>query len=164
MKLTSRGPALFAQTRVGRWGREFTIYKFRTMRVDAEKETGPVWATQDDPRVTKIGKFLRKTRLDEIPQLFNVIRGDMSLIGPRPERPHFVRNLSKTIPYYDARHAVRPGLTGWAQVRYQYGSDDEDARNKLSYELYYILHRSTVFYFAVLLETVKVVLFQRGSR
>ncbi|MHC4959721.1 MAG: exopolysaccharide biosynthesis polyprenyl glycosylphosphotransferase [Planctomycetota bacterium] len=164
VKATSRGPVLFQQTRVGRWGNEFTILKFRTMRVDAEKNTGPVFASQDDPRITPVGRFLRKTRLDELPQLINVVRGDMSIVGPRPERPYFVHNLSKSIPFYDARHAVRPGLTGWAQVRYSYGSDDLDARNKLAYELYYVVHRSTVFYFAVLLETVKVVLFQRGSR
>lgn len=164
VKLTSKGPVLFRQARVGRFGREFDILKFRTMRVDAEKETGPVFASENDPRITRIGHFLRRTRLDEIPQLVNVLKGDMSLVGPRPERPYFVRNLGRNIAYYDARHAVRPGLTGWAQVRYQYGSDDEDARNKLSYEFYYILHRSVVFYFAVLMETVKVVLFQRGSR
>jgi len=164
VKLTSKGPIFFKQTRVGRWGREFTVYKFRTMRVNAERESGPVFASRDDPRITRIGRFLRKTRMDEIPQLVNVFLGDMSLIGPRPERPYFVANLGRNIAFYHARHAVRPGLTGWAQVRYQYGSDDDDARNKLAYELYYILHRSAVFYFAVLLETVKVVLFRRGSR
>ena len=164
VKVTSPGPVLFRQVRLGRWGREFSIIKFRTMRADAEKESGPVFAQLDDPRITKFGSFLRRTRLDEIPQLWNVFMGDMSLVGPRPERPYFVRTLGQKIPFYDARHAVRPGLTGWAQIRYRYGSDDDDARNKLAYELFYILHRSPVFYFAVLLETIKVVLFRRGSR
>ena len=164
IKLTSKGPVLFKQTRTGRWGRDFSIVKFRTMRVDAEKETGPVFAQPNDPRITKFGNFLRRTRLDEIPQLWNVLKGDMSVVGPRPERPYFVRTLGRKIPFYDARHAVRPGVTGWAQIRYRYGADDDDARNKLAYELFYILNRSAVFYFAVLLETIKVVLFQRGSR
>jgi exopolysaccharide biosynthesis polyprenyl glycosylphosphotransferase len=164
IKLTSRGPVLFSQKRVGRWGREFSIYKFRTMRVGAEKETGPVWATEADPRVTRIGYFLRRTRLDEMPQLWNVLRGDMSLVGPRPERRYFVDVLSRQIPLYDARHSVRPGLTGWAQVRYSYGATEEDARKKLGYELFYILNRSLTFYFAVLLETIKVIVFRRGSR
>ena len=164
IKLTSKGPVLFTQTRTGRWGRDFAIVKFRTMRVDAEKDSGPVFTQQDDPRITKFGQFLRSTRLDELPQLWNVLKGDMSLVGPRPERPYFVRTLGHKIPFYDARHAVRPGVTGWAQIRYRYGADDDDARNKLAYELFYILNRSLVFYFAVLLETIKVVLFQRGSR
>ncbi|MHC4341228.1 MAG: sugar transferase [Planctomycetota bacterium] len=164
IKLNSKGPVLFKQTRVGRWGEDFNILKFRTMRVDAEKETGPVWAQEKDPRATLIGGFLRKTRVDELPQLWNVLRGDMSLVGPRPERPFFVDTLGKKIPLYDARHCVRPGVTGWAQIRYNYGGSEEDARNKLGYELFFVLNRSLTFYFAVLLETLKVVLFQRGSR
>ena len=164
IKLTSRGPAVYRQQRVGRWGTEFTILKFRTMHVDAEENTGPVWATADDPRVTRLGAFLRSSRLDELPQLVNIFRGDMSLVGPRPERKKFVDELKRQIPFYDARHAVRPGATGWAQIRYPYGSNIADAQRKLEYELFYIVNRSPTFYFAVLLETVKVVLFGRGSR
>jgi lipopolysaccharide/colanic/teichoic acid biosynthesis glycosyltransferase len=164
VKLTSRGPVLFRQRRVGRWGREFTIYKFRSMYADAEKHTGPVWATENDPRITPWGRFMRRARLDELPQLWNVLLGHMSLVGPRPERPHFVQNLRSTIPLYDARHSVRPGITGWAQIRYAYGANEEDARRKLGYELFYILHRSFTFYFTVLLETVKVLIFRRGGR
>ena len=164
VKLTSRGPILFKQTRVGRWGREFTLYKFRTMYADAEKHTGPVWATENDPRITPVGRFLRRARLDELPQLWNVLIGHMSLVGPRPERPYFVQTLRATIPLYDARHSVRPGLTGWAQIRYAYGANEEDARRKLGYELFYILNRSFTFYFTVLLETVKVLIFRRGGR
>ena len=164
VKISSRGPVFYRQTRVGRWAVPFTITKFRTMRADAEKETGPVWATQNDPRITMIGSFLRKTRFDEIPQLWNILRGDMSVVGPRPERPHFVEQLRQKIPLYDARHSVRPGLSGWAQIRYPYGSDIADAEKKLGYELFYILNRSTTFYFAVVLETIKVLLFCRGGR
>jgi exopolysaccharide biosynthesis polyprenyl glycosylphosphotransferase len=164
VRLTSPGPALYRQTRVGRWNREFGILKFRTMRVDAENMTGPVWAQKNDPRVTPVGRVLRRTRLDELPQLWNVLVGDMSIVGPRPERPAFVASLREEIPFYDARHAVRPGLTGWAQVRYQYGGSVEDARTKLSYELFYIFNRSLTFYCTVLLETVKVLVFQRGGR
>lgn len=164
IKLTSRGPVLYRQERIGRWGRPFTIYKFRTMRADAERETGPVWAKENDPRLTPVGGWLRRTRLDELPQLWNVLRGDMSLVGPRPERPYFVADLRGKIPLYDARHSVRPGVTGWAQIRYDYGATEEDARTKLGYELFYILNRSLTFYFTVLLETGKVILFRRGAR
>jgi len=164
VKVTSRGPIFYRQRRVGRWGREFTMIKFRTMKVDAEKETGPVWAQEDDPRLTPVGGMLRKLRLDELPQLWNVLRGDMSLVGPRPERRYFVEALRTRIPLYDARHSVRPGLTGWAQIRYDYAADENDARDKLSYELFFILNRSLTFYFTVLLETVKVLLFRRGAR
>lgn len=164
VKLTSRGPAIFTQVRVGLWGKEFKICKFRTMRVDAERETGPVWARDGDPRVTPVGRFLRGTRLDEIPQLWNVLKGEMSLVGPRPERPFFVRSLKEKIPLYEARHSVRPGLTGWAQIRYNYGATDEDAQIKLAYELFYILNRSGTFYFTCVLETLKVLLFRRGAR
>lgn len=164
IKLTSHGPVLFRQKRVGRWGKEFRIYKFRTMFVGAEITTGPIWARESDPRVTRVGRFLRRSRLDEMPQLWNVLKGDMSLVGPRPERRYFVDKLSKQIPLYDARHSVRPGVTGWAQIRYSYGATEEDARKKLGYELFYILNRSLTFYFAVLLETIKVLVFRRGSR
>ena len=164
IKLTSRGPILFKQKRVGRWGREFTMLKFRTMRVDAERDTGPVWAKVDDPRVTPVGGLLRRTRIDELPQLLNVFAGRMSLVGPRPERRFFVDSLREQVPLYDARHAVRPGITGWAQIRVAYGANVEDARNKLTYELFYIFNRSLTFYFTVLLETVKVLLFRRGGR
>ena len=163
VRLTSKGPALYSQKRVGRWGREFTIYKFRTMSVDAEQATGPVWAQANDPRITPLGRFLRKTRLDELPQFWNVLRGDMSLVGPRPERMKFVENLRVEIPFYDVRHAVRPGITGWAQIRYPYGSTVKDAKRKLEYELFYIANRSSAFYFAVMLETLKVILFRRGG-
>jgi len=164
VKLSSPGPVLFRQRRVGRWSREFMLLKFRTMVADAEKQTGPVWAQENDPRITSVGRFMRRTRLDELPQLWNVLMGDMSLVGPRPERGFFVDSLRERIPLYDARHSVRPGLTGWAQIRWAYGASEEDARLKLSYELFYILNRSLTFYFAVLLETVKVLIFRRGSR
>ncbi|MGH7162935.1 MAG: exopolysaccharide biosynthesis polyprenyl glycosylphosphotransferase [Planctomycetota bacterium] len=164
IRLTSGGPVLFRQERVGMWGRNFTMLKFRTMRHDAEEATGPVWATPEDPRITPVGRFLRVTRLDELPQLWNVLRGDMSLVGPRPERLYFVAGLRARIPLYDARHCVRPGVTGWAQIRYPYGASEDDAREKLTYDLFYIFNRSLTFYFAVLLETVKVLLFRRGSR
>ncbi|MFI5401476.1 MAG: sugar transferase [Planctomycetota bacterium] len=164
VKLTSKGPVLFSQPRVGRWGHEFPVRKFRTMVADAEKHTGPVWAQKDDPRITRVGRILRRTRLDELPQLWNVLKGEMSLVGPRPERRFFVDSLREKIPLYDSRHSVRPGLTGWAQVRVAYGASDEDARVKLSYELFYIFNRSLTFYFTILLETVKVLIFRRGGR
>jgi exopolysaccharide biosynthesis polyprenyl glycosylphosphotransferase len=164
VKVTSRGPVFFRQERMGRWGREFMLYKFRTMVADAERLTGPVWARENDPRITPLGRFLRRARLDELPQLWNVIKGDMSLVGPRPERRFFVESLREKIPLYDSRHAVRPGLTGWAQIRYAYAASDEDARQKLSYELFYILNRSLTFYFTILLETLKVIAFRRGGR
>jgi lipopolysaccharide/colanic/teichoic acid biosynthesis glycosyltransferase len=164
VKLSSPGPILYRQVRVGRWGRPFTILKFRTMRADAERESGPVWSPQGDPRIHRIGRFLRSSRLDELPQLWNVLRGDMSLVGPRPERPCFVNLLSERIALYPARHAVRPGLTGWAQVRYPYGASEEDSREKLAYDLFYIRNRSLAFYFAVLIETTRVLFFRRGGR
>jgi exopolysaccharide biosynthesis polyprenyl glycosylphosphotransferase len=164
VRLSSRGPVLFRQRRVGRWGREFEICKFRTMVVDAEKNTGPVWAEENDPRITPVGQVLRRARLDELPQLWNVLRGDMSLVGPRPERRFFVDSLREKIPLYDSRHAIRPGLTGWAQIRCAYAASEEDARRKLSYELFFTLNRSLTFYFAILLETVKVLIFRRGGR
>ena len=162
--IDSPGPILFRQTRVGEGERLFNLFKFRSMRLDAENGTGAVWAKEKDPRVTKVGEFLRKSRIDEIPQLFNVLRGDMSLVGPRPERPEFVKKLKEVIPYYSERHYVKPGVTGWAQVRYPYGASVEDAIEKLRYDLYYIKNISLPFDILIILETVKVVLFRRGAR
>ncbi len=142
VKLGSPGPALYRQKRVGRGGATFYCYKFRTMRQDAEADTGATWATDDDPRITRVGKFLRSSRLDEIPQLWCVLKGDMHFVGPRPERPEFVEWLSQEIPYYGVRHMVRPGITGWAQVQYKYGNTLDDAREKLQYDLFYIKNAS----------------------
>ncbi|MBE0596504.1 MAG: sugar transferase, partial [Desulfuromonadales bacterium] len=142
----------------------FTLLKFRTMRENAEEGIGAVWARKDDPRITRVGGFLRKTRLDEVPQLFNVLKGDMSFVGPRPERPEFVARLIEEIPYYSNRHYVKPGATGWAQVKYPYGASVEDAIEKLRYDLYYIKNYSLLLDFMIILETVKVVLFGRGAR
>jgi len=161
VKLDSSGPVLFRQVRVGRHGRPFTLYKFRSMVQDAE-EGGAVWAKVGDSRVTRVGRFLRKTRIDELPQLWNVLVGAMSLVGPRPERPEFVRELGDAIPYYDLRHAVRPGLTGWAQVRYSYGNTTDDARAKLRYDLYYIKHRGPLLYLSIVLKTVRTVVRMEG--
>ncbi|HEY8432357.1 MAG TPA: TIGR03013 family XrtA/PEP-CTERM system glycosyltransferase [Sandaracinaceae bacterium] len=163
IRLESPGPALFRQVRVGEGERLFTLYKFRSMRADAEEATGPVWATANDPRVTRVGYWLRKLRLDELPQLWNVLRGDMSFVGPRPERPHFVEQLKAQVPYYSQRHAVKPGVTGWAQVRYPYGNTVADAVEKLQYDLYYIKNLSLGLDFMVVLQTVKVVLLGRGA-
>jgi sugar transferase (PEP-CTERM system associated) len=163
VRLSSPGPALYRQTRVGLAGKAFELLKWRTMRADAEEASGPVWATgEHDPRVTRLGRLLRKTRLDELPQLWNVLRGDMSFVGPRPERPHFVQKLREVIPYYDERHSVRPGITGWAQVKFPYGSTIEDAEEKLEYDLYYVKHMSLLLDLAIVLETVKVMLLGRG--
>jgi sugar transferase (PEP-CTERM system associated) len=163
VRLSSPGAVLYRQTRVGLDGRSFELLKWRTMRADAEKVSGPVWASGDnDPRVTKLGRLMRKTRLDEVPQLWNVLRGDMSFVGPRPERPHFVQQLREVIPYYDERHSVRPGITGWAQVKFPYGSTLEDAEEKLEYDLYYVKHMSLLLDAAVVLETAKVILLGRG--
>ncbi|MDY0269704.1 TIGR03013 family XrtA/PEP-CTERM system glycosyltransferase [Trichloromonas sp.] len=164
VKIDSPGPVFFRQVRVGEKEKDFTVYKFRTMRQDAEKETGAVWATQNDPRVTRLGKFLRKSRIDELPQLYNVLKGDMSFVGPRPERPEFVERLNQKIPYYGKRHCMKPGVTGWAQVCYPYGASDEDALEKLRYDLYYIKNYSIWLDFLIILETVKVVAFGRGGR
>lgn len=164
VRLTSPGPALYVQQRVGMNGRVFPIYKFRSMRADAEAITGAVWAAPgDDPRVTKVGRLLRRSRIDELPQLWNVIRGDMSLVGPRPERPEFVENLTRQIPFYSQRHVVRPGLTGWAQVRYAYGASVEDAMEKLQYDLYYIKNRSIALNLYIIIETAKTVITRSGS-
>jgi len=159
----SPGPVLFAQERVGADGRPFTLFKFRSMRVDAEKHTGPVWAQEDDPRITKVGKFIRKTRIDELPQLFNVLTGDMSLVGPRPERPHFVDELAEQIPYFRLRHIVKPGVTGWAQINYPYGNTVEDALQKLQYDLFYIKYQSVLFDLSIIFNTVKTVLLRKGT-
>jgi sugar transferase (PEP-CTERM system associated) len=164
IKATSRGPALYHQERVGQYGRVFRVHKFRSMRVDAEAATGAVWAELDDPRVTPIGTFLRRSRLDELPQLWNVLIGEMSLVGPRPERPEFVDKLTSAIPFYSLRHAVRPGVTGWAQVRYSYGACVEDALEKLQYDLYYIKHLTLAFDFMILFSTIKTVVGGRGAR
>jgi sugar transferase (PEP-CTERM system associated) len=163
IKLTSPGPVFYSQRRVGKDGKTFVIVKFRSMRADAEAATGAVWSSAGDPRVTGVGRFLRRTRLDEVPQLWNVLKGDMSFVGPRPERPEFVEALTKQIPFYGQRHVVRPGLTGWAQVRHSYGSTVEDALQKLQYDLFYIKHLSVSFDFFVMVETVKTVLVRSGS-
>lgn len=164
IKLGSRGPVLFRQERVGQNGRVFSLLKFRTMRADAEQQTGPVWALERDPRVTRVGRILRKTRLDEIPQFWNVVKGEMSLVGPRPERPGFVAQLQERIPFYAHRLSVRPGMTGWAQVKYRYGATVEDAIEKLQYELYYIKNLSIFLDLLILLNTLQVILFMKGSR
>jgi sugar transferase (PEP-CTERM system associated) len=162
IKLDSPGPVLFRQPRLGQSGAVFILNKFRSMRQDAERETGPVWAQERDPRVTRIGALLRLTRLDELPQLFNVLVGHMSFIGPRPERPEFVYELQKVIPFYMERLCVKPGITGWAQVKYRYGASVQDALQKLQYDLYYIKNLSLFLDLLILLNTVQVVLFARG--
>jgi sugar transferase (PEP-CTERM system associated) len=164
VRLTSAGPALYAQERVGQFGRLFTLYKFRSMRSDAEVGTGAVWAVQDDPRVTPIGRFLRRSRLDELPQLWNILTGSMSLVGPRPERPEFVASLTTDIPFYGQRHIVKPGLTGWAQVSYSYGDGIEGTMEKLQYDLFYIKNLSIPLDLFVLFMTAKIVCLGRGAR
>jgi lipopolysaccharide/colanic/teichoic acid biosynthesis glycosyltransferase len=149
---------LYRQVRVGRGGKPFQVYKFRSMITMAEKDCGAVWAQENDDRITPVGKVLRRTRLDELPQFVNVLKGDMSLVGPRPERPEFVQQLVEEVPFYQARHAVRPGITGWAQVRYRYGSCVDDARIKLEYDLYYIRQQSIYLEAAILLQTIPVML------
>lgn len=164
IRLDSRGPIFYTQTRVGKAGKIFRVVKFRTMRQDAEAQSGPKWAGNNDPRITRIGKFLRSSRLDEIPQLWCVLKGDMAFVGPRPERPEFVEWLSKEIPYYGVRHMVRPGLTGWAQVKYKYGSTVEDAREKLQYDLYYMKNASLGLDLVIMFLTIKIVLLRRGAQ
>jgi sugar transferase (PEP-CTERM system associated) len=163
VRLDSPGPILFSQERVGRDGKPFTLTKFRSMRADAESQSGPVWATADDPRITRVGRFLRRMRLDELPQLFQVLAGDMSMVGPRPERPHFVADLTARIPYFAQRHIVKPGLTGWAQINYRYGSTFEDAVQKLQYDLFYIKNQSLLFDLSILFNTVKIVILRKGT-
>ncbi|MGA8867897.1 MAG: TIGR03013 family XrtA/PEP-CTERM system glycosyltransferase, partial [Candidatus Sulfotelmatobacter sp.] len=163
IRLDSPGPILYRQKRVGRGGRHFYCLKFRTMRPDAEADTGATWAADDDPRITRAGKFLRLSRLDEIPQLWCVLRGDMAFVGPRPERPEFVEWLSREIPYYGVRHIVRPGVTGWAQVRYKYGNTLGDAREKLQYDLFYIKNASVSLDLLIVFQTIKIVVLGRGA-
>jgi len=163
IRLESRGPALYRQERVGLNGRLFTLIKFRSMRADAEAGSGPVWAQEDDPRITRVGRWIRRLRIDEIPQLWNVIRDDMSLVGPRPERPVFVAELQRQLPHYADRHTIKPGVTGWAQINHSYGNSLDDAFIKLQYDLYYLKHRSLALDIAILLRTVKVVALQEGA-
>ncbi|MCW5619767.1 MAG: TIGR03013 family PEP-CTERM/XrtA system glycosyltransferase [Burkholderiales bacterium] len=162
--LESGRPLIFRQDRVGLGGKEFTVFKFRSMRTDAERDGIPRWATTGDPRITRVGKFLRRTRIDELPQLFNVLRGEMSFVGPRPERAFFVEQLSEKIPFYGARHTVKPGLTGWAQVRYSYGASVEDAVKKLQFDLYYVKNHTLFLDIVILLKTIRVVLKGEGAR
>lgn len=164
IRLESEGSVFYRQERVGLYGRTFRLWKFRSMRADAERDGIPRWANSADDRVTRVGRFIRKVRLDEIPQVLNVLVGDMSFIGPRPERPFFVEQLREQIPYYDLRHRVRPGITGWAQVNYPYGASVEDAKRKLSYDLYYLKKNDLLLDFAILLQTVRVILFAHGGR
>ena len=164
VRCTSRGPVFYHQRRVGMHGAVFTVHKFRTMRVDAEQHTGPMWSTANDARVTPVGGLLRRTRLDELPQLWNVFIGEMSFVGPRPERPEFVSELTAKIPFYGQRHVLKPGLTGWAQVRYTYGASVEDAIEKLQYDLYYIKNLSIALDVVIMLETIKTVILRKGAR
>jgi len=163
VRLSSPGPIFFRQTRVGLRGRHFSVIKFRTMRQDAEA-AGAVWATKNDPRVTSLGRFMRKTRIDEIPQLWNVLRGEMGFVGPRPERPEFVHWLTNEIPFYELRHMIRPGVTGWAQVRYQYGASLEETKQKLEYDLYYVKHLSVGLDLLIMFETIKTIILRRGAQ
>jgi len=164
IRLDSRGPVFYTQTRVGKGGRLFKVMKFRTTRQDAEAVSGPRWAGDHDPRVTRVGKFLRASRLDEIPQLWCVLKGDMAFVGPRPERPEFIEMLSKEIPYYGVRHMVRPGITGWAQVKYKYGRSVDDSREKLQYDLFYIKNASIGLDLLIMFQTIKTVLLGRGAQ
>lgn len=163
IRLESKGPIIYKQDRVGLFEKEFTVYKFRSMRTDAEKN-GAVWAKEHDDRVTRVGRIIRKVRIDELPQIWNILKGDMSFIGPRPERMTFVQELKKQIPYYGLRHTVKPGLTGWAQVCYPYGASVEDSLRKLEYDLYYIKNISILLDITIILKTIGVVLFPKGAR
>jgi exopolysaccharide biosynthesis polyprenyl glycosylphosphotransferase len=164
IKASSRGPVLYRQSRVGMNGRLFMLYKFRSMYADAEASTGAVWAKKNDPRITPVGRLLRKLRLDELPQFWNVVKGDMSIVGPRPERPEFVEMLAERAPYYRQRNAVKPGITGWAQINHKYGDSDHDAIVKLEYDLYYIKHITPALDFFIIFHTLKVMLLQRGAQ
>jgi sugar transferase (PEP-CTERM system associated) len=164
VRLDSPGPVLYRQTRVGLHGETFTLLKFRSMAIDAEAGGAPRWATQQDPRITRVGNIIRPMRIDELPQLINVLRGEMSLIGPRPERPQFVDELARIIPFYRERAYVKPGITGWAQVNFPYGASVEDAVQKLSYDLYYVKNRSLLLDLLILLATIRVILFREGAR
>ena len=163
IKLESRGPIFYKQERVGQNGRTFTLTKFRSMRVDAEQD-GPVWASKGDSRTTRVGRVIRKIRVDEIPQFWNILKGEMSFVGPRPERPHFVAQLAEEIPFYEQRHLIAPGLTGWAQIKYPYGASIEDARQKLQYDLFYIKNHGLVLDAIIIFETIKIILFGRGAQ
>lgn len=163
IKIESRGPVLYKQERVGKNGRVFSLMKFRSMRVDAEKD-GPVWAKTADERMTRVGGIIRKIRVDEIPQFWNILRGDMNFVGPRPERPHFIAQLAQEIPFYEQRHLIAPGLTGWAQIKYPYGASIEDAKQKLAYDLYYIKNQSITLDATIMFETIKTILLGRGGR
>jgi exopolysaccharide biosynthesis polyprenyl glycosylphosphotransferase len=164
IKIDSPGPVFYPQQRVGQFGRTFTLFKFRSMTADAEAGGDPRWAQKQDPRVTRVGRFIRATRIDELPQLANIIQGEMTLVGPRPERPHFVEQLARAIPFYRQRAYVKPGLTGWAQVNFPYGASVEDAREKLAYDLYYVKNRSIMLDLRILISTIRVVLFREGAR
>jgi sugar transferase (PEP-CTERM system associated) len=163
IKIDSRGPIFYRQERVGMGGRTFVLTKFRSMQVDAEK-SGPVWASKSDDRTTRVGRIIRKVRIDEIPQFLNILKGEMSFVGPRPERPHFVAQLAQEIPYYEQRHLIAPGLTGWAQIKYPYGASIEDARQKLQYDLFYIKNYSLLMDALIMFETIKIILFGRGAQ
>jgi sugar transferase (PEP-CTERM system associated) len=164
IKLSSQGPILYGQERTGQNGKPFKCWKFRSMRADAEKLSGPVWAQARDPRITRVGAVLRKLRLDELPQFFNVLFGEMAFVGPRPERPFFVKQLCEQIPYYDLRHSVRPGITGWAQVCASYGATIEESKDKLEYDLFYTKNTSISLDVLILFQTIKIMLFGRGAR
>jgi exopolysaccharide biosynthesis polyprenyl glycosylphosphotransferase len=164
IKIDSKGPVFFSQERVGEGGKPYRVHKFRSMVCDAEKECGPVWAQSDDDRITRVGRYIRMLRVDEIPQLYNVLKGKMSFVGPRPEREHFVKQLEEIIPYYTVRNSVKPGITGWAQVCYGYGASVDDAVEKLNYDLFYIKHMTTLMDFMIVLRTIKIVLFGTGAR
>jgi len=163
IRLESRGPIFYKQERVGKNGRIFVLMKFRSMRVDAEQD-GPVWASKGDSRTTRVGRIIRKIRVDEIPQFWNILKGEMSFVGPRPERPHFVAQLAEEIPFYEQRHLIAPGLTGWAQIKYPYGSSTEDARQKLQYDLFYIKNQGLILDAIIIFETIKIILFGRGAQ
>lgn len=163
IKIDSPGPVFYKQERVGKNGRPFVLTKFRSMELDAEK-AGPVWANKADERITRVGRIIRKIRVDEIPQFWNILRGEMNFVGPRPERPHFVAQLAQEIPYYEQRHLIAPGLTGWAQINYPYGASIEDARQKLQYDLFYIKNHSLFLDAIILFETIKIILFGRGAQ
>ncbi|MDY7031604.1 MAG: TIGR03013 family XrtA/PEP-CTERM system glycosyltransferase [Thermodesulfobacteriota bacterium] len=164
IKIDSKGPVFFTQKRAGKDGKVYRLIKFRSMRHNAESETGPVWAQVNDNRITRVGRIIRKARIDEIPQIFNVLKGDMSIVGPRPERPFFVKKLEKKIPYYSQRLCVKPGVTGWAQIKYNYGASEEDSMKKLQYDMYYIKNMSVCLDILIIFETIKVVLFGKGAR
>jgi lipopolysaccharide/colanic/teichoic acid biosynthesis glycosyltransferase len=154
----------YRQTRVGQYGRPFKLLKFRSMRENAEVDGKPQWAVKNDSRVTRVGSFIRKSRIDELPQILNVLKGEMSFVGPRPERPEFVAQLNERIPYYRERHTIKPGITGWAQLCYPYGSSEQDAAEKLQYDLFYVKNHSLLFYLAILVQTVEVILWGKGAR